>query len=96
MRTPSRVIGCFVAALTLFTARVALGAPARIHTVFWQQDTSVQADVDAFSFGGGSSAGGCGCVLTGGPSTEASEALVILVGLLLASLRWMRRNGGAD
>jgi hypothetical protein len=39
---------------------------------------------------------GCGCVLAGGPSNEASEALVILVGLLLASLRWMRRDRGAD
>lgn len=76
MRAPSRVIGCFVAALTLFTARVALGAPAFL--------------------GGASSAAGCGCVLAGGPSNEASEALVILVGLLLASARWMRRNGGAD
>ncbi len=48
MRARSRVIGCFVAVLMLLTARVALGAPARIHTVFWQQDTSIQADVDAF------------------------------------------------
>ena len=48
MRARSRVIGCFVAVLMLLTARVALGAPARIHTVFWQSDTSIQPDVDAF------------------------------------------------
>jgi len=48
MRARSRVIGCFVAVCVLFTARVALGAPAQIHTVFWQQDTSIRASVDAF------------------------------------------------
>jgi hypothetical protein len=44
------------------------------------------------SAGGGSAGAGCGCVLAGGPSNEASEAILILVGLLLASLRWMRRG----
>jgi hypothetical protein len=45
---------------------------------------------------GGSASSGCGCVLAGGPSQESSEALIIMVGLLLASLRWRRRKGGAD
>lgn len=48
------------------------------------------------TFGGSAGSSGCGCVLAGGPSNESAEALVIMVGLLLASLRWMRRNGGAD
>jgi hypothetical protein len=48
------------------------------------------------AFGGGSAGSGCGCVLAGGPSNAASEALVIMVALLLASLRWLRRNGGVD
>lgn len=48
MRARSGVVGCFFAVTILLAARVALGAPAQIHTVFWQQDTSVRSDVDAF------------------------------------------------
>lgn len=48
MRARSGVVGCFVAVPMLLAARVALGAPAQIHTVFWQQDTSVRSGVDAF------------------------------------------------
>ncbi|HEX8789741.1 MAG TPA: hypothetical protein VF765_02235 [Polyangiaceae bacterium] len=44
------------------------------------------------AFGGGSTTSGCGCALAGGPSEEASEALFLIVGLLLASLRWIRRD----
>jgi MYXO-CTERM domain-containing protein len=48
MRARSGVLGVFLAVPVLLAARVALGAPAQIHTVFWQQDTSVRASVDAF------------------------------------------------
>ncbi len=48
MRARSGVVGCFFALTILLAARVALAAPAQIRTVFWQQDTSVRSDVDAF------------------------------------------------
>lgn len=48
MRARSGVLGVFLAVPVLLAARVALGAPAQIHTVFWQQDTSIRSNVDAF------------------------------------------------
>lgn len=76
---------------------VEAGSPGNDAGVVASDDAGVPGSEDAGgsqdAFGNGPSSSGCGCVLAGGPSEESSEAVVMLVGLLFAGLRWLRRDG---